>query len=174
MSHISQKYFFTSFWAEKPFKKNMTQVFDCFSQYLYIYWRILFHIHHAGRHRVLTSVESESIFSFSFSLQHMDSWSLISRSHWTSSWRYVSCRYYLKEWEGCTAHLRRNVIRLVRALFRRVHCFFTSVFLAFIMWPYGIPKTVCLPIMDSGSGYQGEETFLSGSATHEYFHLSTV
>lgn len=52
--------------------------------------------------------------------------------------------------------------------------FFTSVFLAFIMGPYGIPKSVCLPVMDGGSGYQGGETFLTGAATPACFHLSLV
>lgn len=52
--------------------------------------------------------------------------------------------------------------------------FSTSVFFAFTMGPYGIPKSVCLPVMDGGSGYQGGETFLTAAATPACFHLSVV
>lgn len=53
-------------------------------------------------------------------------------------------------------------------------CFLTSVFPAFVMGPYGIPKSVCLPIMDSGTGYQGVGTFLTRAATPGCFHLATT
>lgn len=46
-------------------------------------------------------------------------------------------------------------------------CFLTSVFLAFVMGPYGIPKTGC-------RGYQGVRTFLTGAATPVYFHLAAA
>lgn len=54
-------------------------------------------------------------------------------------------------------------------------CFLTSVFLAFVMGPYGIPKSQVCPLwMDSGSGYQGVKTFLTGAATPVYFHLAAA
>lgn len=87
---------------------------------------------------------------------------------------FSACRYYLKEREGPTAHLHRNAIRLVRAPFKHVQCFYTSVFLAFTMWPFGVPRSVCLTIMDCGHGYQDGETFLSECATQEYLHPSVV
>lgn len=144
--------FFTSFWTAQPtpraFKKNMPYVLG---------GAVFVSIHTftvsccsisvmRGVQGGLTECSpqlnpdppSTCIFSFSLSLQHVDSWSLISQSRWKSSWNYVSCRHFLKEWEGCTAHLHRNVILLVRALFKCVQCFFTAVFLAFSMWLYGI------------------------------------
>lgn len=33
---------------------------------------------------------------------------------------------------------------------------------------------MCLPIMDSGSGYRGVGTFLTGAATPVYFHLAAA
>ncbi len=119
---------------------------------------------------------STCIFSFSLSLQHVDSWSLISQSRWKSSWNYVSCRHFLKEWEGCTAHLHKNVILLVRALLKCGQCFFTAVFLAFSMRLYGISivapsLSVCLlwiVVVD----IRVESTFLSRAVTHDYFNLS--
>lgn len=98
---------------------------------------------------------STCIFSFSLSL--VDSWSLISQSPCKSSWIYVSYRhfFFVKEWEGWAAHLHRNVIPLVSALFKSVQCFFTAVFLAFSMRRYGI--SIVAPRLSSGGGYQGGE-----------------
>ena len=83
--------------------------------------------------------------------------------------------FFVKEWEGCTAHLHRNVILLLRALFKCVQCFFMAVFLAFSMWPCGIstvaPRlSVCL-LWTEGVDIRVGSTFLSRTASHELFTL---
>lgn len=96
--------------------------------------------------------------------QHVDSWSLIGPC---LDVLLALCQLQiLLERMGvvhCSFTQECNTIG-ERALFKLVRCFFTSVFLVFSMRPYGLPKTLFLPIMDGGNGYQGGETFLSRAA----------
>lgn len=83
---------------------------------------------------------------------------LISQSRWMASWNYVSCRHFFERMGGVHCSFTQECNTIGESTFQE--CFFTSVFLAFSMWSYGISivaKTLCLAIMDSGSGYQGRE-----------------
>lgn len=80
--------------------------------------------------------------------QFQDFSSLIGPSRSTTSWNYVSCRRYMKEWEGSPAHLHRNVILLVKALFSRVQwVFFPRLFFLHLLWDHMEFPSLCVCLL---------------------------
>lgn len=92
-----------------------------------------------------------------FSLQHVGSWSLISRSRWKSSWNCISCRpFFVERMGGVLSSFTQKCNTIGESTF------FTAIFHAFSIWLSGL-RTV--------SAYYG---LLSGWRAHSSVGLHLV
>lgn len=148
-----------------------------FSQHSYIYSRLLFLLHHDGRYRVFTSAESRSTVQLYIFLYSQSSALLVSRQSVSLDVLLELCQLqtFFERMGGVHSSFAQECNTIGESAFF-LCCvffwfFFTSVFLAFRVWPYGI--SIVAPRLSACLLWIAvvERAFLNRAATPEYIHV---